>query len=431
MKKLLILSAAVAAGLTSCSSEETLNTLSNERAISFSTYVGTNTKGAQVDNANLTSFGVYGLHHVATDEKVAVWAEGNMPNYMNNQKVTKKTVGYTTSWVYSPIKYWPNNLKDRVSFFAYAPYSKAGIEFTSTGRPRIQFALSANSQDMIDLVAAAPQYNLGGKSPNNNDVQFNLRHLLTRVRFSAKVAGDIVDKVEANGITRVIIEELQLVGTDNVNLLDKNNEVQKSTQLIASAQFTFADEADAAMAIAPATDAFGLTDKSVMNVGNWLKAKLQKENYGLSGVKSGDNYPGIFDKKVHDAKIGTCQDYFFLHSTREADGKDARYAVSLFKDNQYLFMIPPVDEAVTGIEMAGDVRVYIKYRIVTEDNALSDKFHEGVYQDIMSLPEGGMQAGKAYNYTITINMDEVKLSATLEDWKEENVDLETPDPIIP
>ena len=32
----------------------------------------------------------------------------------------------TGGWTYSPVKYWPNNKNDKISFFAYAPYETSG-----------------------------------------------------------------------------------------------------------------------------------------------------------------------------------------------------------------------------------------------------------------------------------------------------------------
>ena len=45
------------------------------------------------------------------------------PNFMYNQQVKYNTTN--TSWEYDPVKYWPNQTSDRVSFFAYAPYEPA------------------------------------------------------------------------------------------------------------------------------------------------------------------------------------------------------------------------------------------------------------------------------------------------------------------
>ncbi len=44
------------------------------------------------------------------------------PNFMYNQQVTYNSTSGT--WEYDPVKYWPNNDGDKISFFAYTPYTK-------------------------------------------------------------------------------------------------------------------------------------------------------------------------------------------------------------------------------------------------------------------------------------------------------------------
>ena len=52
------------------------------------------------------------------------------PDYMYNQEVR-----YTSSgvWEYAPVKYWPNDANDYVSFFAYAPYEDSPSKDAPTG----------------------------------------------------------------------------------------------------------------------------------------------------------------------------------------------------------------------------------------------------------------------------------------------------------
>ena len=52
------------------------------------------------------------------------------PDYMYNQEVKYTSSGY---WEYAPVKYWPNDASDYVSFFAYAPYEAAPAKDTPTG----------------------------------------------------------------------------------------------------------------------------------------------------------------------------------------------------------------------------------------------------------------------------------------------------------
>lgn len=81
------------------------------------------------DLATHNGFGVFAYYTAGAEYSVDA-----KPNFMFNQQVVG-TSGATPTWSYSPIKYWPNNTKrdgttdydisdtkDKLSFFAYAPY---------------------------------------------------------------------------------------------------------------------------------------------------------------------------------------------------------------------------------------------------------------------------------------------------------------------
>ena len=93
--------------------------------------------GDEVQLANHYGFGVFAYYTQGADYAVTA-----KPNFMFNQQVEAETTGVVPNatavngWKYSPIKYWPNNTqkdgenttynisdtKDKLSFFAYAPY---------------------------------------------------------------------------------------------------------------------------------------------------------------------------------------------------------------------------------------------------------------------------------------------------------------------
>ena len=55
----------------------------------------------------------------------AALSEKPTPNFMCNQQVTyepPKPGESTGTWNYTPLKYWPAQRNDKISFFAYAPY---------------------------------------------------------------------------------------------------------------------------------------------------------------------------------------------------------------------------------------------------------------------------------------------------------------------
>lgn len=124
------------------------------------------------------------------------------PNFMYNQKV------YTSSWTYSPVKYWPNDnnpadgsgaegsqTKSYLSFFAYAPHDGTGIALsnnTTAGAPTITYTWGQEN----DLLYAAPQldrYKYDSNDANDNGrvgdvVSFTFQHALAKVVFKVRRA---------------------------------------------------------------------------------------------------------------------------------------------------------------------------------------------------------------------------------------------------
>ena len=124
---------------TGCSSDEVVNDYSPENAIQFGTYVGrgAEARGSVIEKDDLfgddKGFGVYAYYTDDTDFNSST----STPNFMKNTQV-KSADG--TTWTYSPVKYWPNESTDKLSFFAYAPWV-ATPTITGTGDPIYTFTV--------------------------------------------------------------------------------------------------------------------------------------------------------------------------------------------------------------------------------------------------------------------------------------------------
>lgn len=104
-------------------------------------------------------------------------------DYMYDQLLTKSSTD--GSWTYSPLKYWPVNSADKISFFAYAPEeAKAYISVSSasTTNPKFTYTLPAKESDKLDLLVA------GTLNCTNatKKVSLSMKHALTQVTFKAK-----------------------------------------------------------------------------------------------------------------------------------------------------------------------------------------------------------------------------------------------------
>lgn len=191
MKKLLFITASALALLASCSSESDSvspvspdsQTSPNAAPIAFGTYLsnGANTRAGVPGSINTTDalkasagFGVFAYY---TQAKNYDEANDQTPNWMYNQKVAWD--GTKSDWMYSPLKYWPNDngtadnkgatgtTTSKVSFFAYAPFTgdettgklnageTSGITAFSAndaaGHPTVTYKLSQDGKQ-VDLL---------------------------------------------------------------------------------------------------------------------------------------------------------------------------------------------------------------------------------------------------------------------------------------
>ncbi len=213
--------------LTACSSADEVAGTPNppatdDTAINFGAYVNrTTTRGgyvgelstATLQEAAVNGFGVMGYY---TDNQP--YTPNATPNFMYNQQVT-----YTAgAWGYSPLKYWPNEFGntaqstslDRLSFFAYAPYTAVnpttgyavadadyGIvgmtRSAENGNPKVRYYASFDPAKRVDLCWAKPQID-AIKPDVVSKVEFNFKHALTSLNVQIDA---LFDETAAPGTT--------------------------------------------------------------------------------------------------------------------------------------------------------------------------------------------------------------------------------------
>lgn len=150
--------------------------------------------------ADLTNIGVFAYFTNGT------FSEGSStPNFMYNQQVERQADG---SWTYSPVRFWPGNTTDKISFFAYAPYvdhaasggSNPSFQGkTAAGYPQLTYTVPAAEADQTDLLAAVPLMNR--TAPAGEQVKFKLKHALTKVNVGIKSeVGITVTALSVNSI---------------------------------------------------------------------------------------------------------------------------------------------------------------------------------------------------------------------------------------
>lgn len=156
-------------------------------------------RAGESTTANLLSMGVYayytGGNNLTTSDK---------PNFMCNQKVER--ANNASPWTYSPVKYWPNNPADKVSFYAYGPYDVKGLNVsgaTQSGPPTMEYTIQEAEADQADLIIASVLPNQTYAN-NNGKVSFKMFHALTRVDVNVTN----VDKASGMQITSFSMSSL-------------------------------------------------------------------------------------------------------------------------------------------------------------------------------------------------------------------------------
>ena len=168
--------------LMACSSEETTRTAETEsqmRPIAFGdAYTTQPTRSSAAYSAEQglgaeQSIGVYAyLHDNST------WSDEAVPNFMWNQQATCEEKG--GNFNYSPLKYWPNEVNDKVSFMAYFPYTDPAIVEADPAHP-VNPASTA-STGLTPLLTNSgkglPSFTFTVKDAVNQQVDFLLSELL-------------------------------------------------------------------------------------------------------------------------------------------------------------------------------------------------------------------------------------------------------------
>ena len=344
--------------MAGCSQNE-ITDLSPEAnpAIGFSVYTGTQTRATVADNASVQRDG-FGI--LAYPTGTATWAGSEeTPNFMYNQQVTYSD----GTWSYSPLRYWPNNTTDKTTFFAYAPYATPGngitlSDKTAKGNPEIYFTANRNPSSMVDLLTDETQTN---KTSAAGTVNFKFSHILSRVNLAAKLATTLPEN------TRIVVTSMKLLGSDS-NPQSKFYETGTYTAGIGT------------------------------GTGAWATGKAFKSDTPMEYV------------------ILKQEDFYYKgYGTTGVilDGTTPGKETTLFKDGNYLFLIPP------GTLAEGDIKLVIRYDIYMDDAYDTSKALASSVTRTVSLPAGAMEKGKAYKYTLTIAPDAVEISGSMEDWGEE------------
>lgn len=359
MKRKLFLGLAALAALTitSCQKDLVINQIPEEQPIGFGTYVGRDaqTKASVVTTETMKTegFGVFAYYTAQNN-----FASTDTPNFMYNQNVSwDETNGV---WTYSPVKYWPNNTNDKISFFAYAPYDENSTtnnntylnlsELTATGVPTVTYTVDTDVDNHIDVLFAdnSNKQNLT-KQTVGEKINFEFKHALSRVGFTAQA---IVDNV-----------------TDASNSLANGTSI-KINSITLNGNFYKSGTLD-------------------LSNGNWT---TQNSNQFHNSITI--NAEDLGTTNVTNTESN-------LHNVSNSD-----------PDKGYMMIIP---YTISGADN-NTLTITVNYTVTTIDSNLTSEKSDitnNITSGVMSID---FQQGKAYTFALKLGMTSVKIEAEVTDW---------------
>ena len=387
MKKKLFLGLAALAtvALTSCQKDQVINQVPQEQPIEFGTYLGrdaqTKASDMDLDALKAAGFGVFAYY--TGDEE---YNSATTPNFMYNQKVNWNT----TVWEYSPVKYWPNNTADKITFMAYSPYldnsaSTSNVTSVSTngvtGNPYIQFSVVEDPSNHKDLVYAKVE----NKSKINTyaeDITFSFNHALSRIGF------------KCIGMYDEINQDINGNYDDNTHTSTDANTTITVQKIVLKGKFNTTGQLD-------------------LYSGDWTKIG-SNENTEVTYIISNDPNG---DDNTDDSEL------------ENVSTTSNTLSAQLNKNSEFIMIVPSYSNE-TADNIKG-ITIQVIYTITTSDGAINGG-SVSVTNDVTSTPfEFNFAPGKAYTFNLHFGLQSVKFSATqtINGWDSSNGEIAVNVPI--
>lgn len=341
--------ALAALAMTSCSMNDEISSAAKDQEVVFGTYVGRDaqTKAHVEDLAGLKGHG-FGVYAYYTGKDKYNYTD-NPANFMRDQYVRYSD----GQWVYAPVKYWPNNIGDMISFFAYAPYGDTNITPAADnveGDPYVNFVVNSTVASQVDLLYSSTNNIDKTKPALGETIGFNFAHALSRIGFQVQVQPDL-----KNDDTTTADDDTQGNGSLAANTVVAVTKVE----LIGS---------------------FYKSGKLNLNGGSWTAVAASKETYALISKD--------FDNNV---------------ATQVLTGEQ------VLNNKDGYVMIIPKDKSMTQ-------QIKVTYTVTTTDANLEGG-NSVITNTITSEEFGiDFLQGKAYTFSLHLGLNSVKFTASVSDW---------------
>ena len=469
MKKLYLF-AALAAMLAACSEndltaeKQVVQQNAEEDAVNFDVYIGRGlTRGGVngvVENDNLknpsdahgiSGFGVFGYY---TDGEP--YSAITKPNFFYNQQVAWNG----TTWLYNPIKYWPNEFGndaksdqvDRVTLFAYLPWVEVdpltGVvkpsgspassatdpttnitgmtRNTATGDPFIKYSATMDPNNSVDLCygVAAATYTSSNSAVNQNNIAKGKPYVDV-----VKPGTDANSKIKfdfkhATAQLRVTIDAVVNNLTNGANDIDLN----ETRIWVRSVTFTGITQKGALNLHSDANEGpewYDVNGNSKITTGSLTVFDGRKDDKEAND-KASNETPATLNTQIVQAKQYKLSDGTdYITEPTETGVVKTRY--NLFNSNDVnapVFVIPTKEK----------MRVTIVYDVETVDKNLPYYLSDGktpgstiqntIYKDIETF--GEITAGYCYTLNLHLGMRTVDFDAEVTPWQYYGADVDLP-----
>ena len=418
--------------VTSCSNDDVvMQSPEVNKAIEFGTYVGRDAVSrasvhtmSTLAGQNGLGFGVFAYY---TNEGDYVTTTSPC-NFMYNQqvKITETTDGNNTTYAcsYTPIKYWPNDPGDKLTFFAYAPYDDSdntgdadNIKFNTlaemNGDPVITFTVNNTVKNQTDLLFSKSNTKDLVKNADadagiyvNGKVEFQFAHALSRIGFTVKA---IVDEVTAgsnklDAATTIVLKKVILSGAAHNPAKDDVFQAPSEGIFYTQGKLNLNQQATNNQRNYIWTDIVGDDNDDAKQI-----FTLTNENFATQTKGSEEtNYFGMFD----------AEGFILTEDTKILNTANSTTANKLNADDSYIMIIPQ------DLSSAG-FYVYVEYDVITIDQNIGndsntyDGLKSKVTNHISTQVTGiNFQSGKAYTLNLQLGMTSVKVDAVVDPWSE-------------
>ena len=434
MKKFVFALAAIAAVTVSCNTKLESDTPKDEPvAVDFSAYLnrGVTTKAGVTGELTTTGlqgagagFGVFAYY--TADEP---YSGASGPSFMYNEKISWDG----SKWVYSPIKYWPNEFGaaassdevDRITFFAYAPYvavtpsngmvtgdNTSGIVALSRnsvgGDPIVKYIVSLDPTKCVDLCWGVSKNGLTTSvDGNNNHVAQGAPYIdVVKLKLGDKIDYDFRHALSAINVTIDAAVDATTVGTD----VDANTKIFIRSVSFEGLATKGALNLNSTAANGPLWTDYSGSGTPLAEVLTVYDGRRDGKE-GVEGAVASNETPTGLNPKLVQSKPYTSSDL--------TPGV-TKTAVNLFNatsSTASVFVIPSSEP----------LKVTLVYDVETKDDKLSTLLSDGVthgstVENVISknIQIGGsdfsLEAGKKYTIALHIGLTSVKFDASVSTW---------------